>query len=225
MKIGKNQKEAIKILNTNNLTGTDINKLSCIMNLHSSEIKRIIKPLENKNLVRNNKVLLFLRNDTKYLNMAKVSTRQEFYLDLRDNNIFTNLTDSILIETDINFYSIFLKAIEENQSLNKLKTTHISLYNKLIKGFLEILNYQVSELQRKLSSWSNNRYQIVIIDHKKIKMVSTTNKKTMILNQSYSKSYMREYKILSECVFLLARTLSELHDCALSIGTKDYSKF
>ena len=223
---GKNQRKVISILKCNDTKGKNIKQLGAMLNLPDSEVKKIIKPLEHRNLVKNNKVELFFRDEKSNMNMSKARTRVDFYQEIKTSKIFKNTTEGIEIKANVDFYKIFHKSISENISLHNLKTLRPNNYKRLVTGFVNNLHFQIEELKRKIYSWSNGIYKIIIENvNSVIKMVNTNSGLVVVLHSNYKKNFSTDHKVLSECVFLLKKTLKELSDSAISLGTSDYSKF
>ena len=226
MRLGKRQKKIISVLEGH---PTDETALARIFNYQPSEIRQIICSIENKrnnSLIKNDKNSLSIRSEDSEKNFAKQKTRQEFYFAVRKSNMFKNECDYILIETEVFFYHIFNASVQENESLQALKHKNLSAFNRLYKGLLENLHYQVILLKRKVAGWSEGKYE-VILDTKsnKLKIIDSKTKAVCRFKSNYQKPNLEESKIICECLFLFQRTLKEILDNSISLATRDYTSF
>lgn len=222
MRFGKNQKKILEILITHK---EGVNKLflSNEINISKADIKRITLKLEDKKCVKKENEDIFIRKDLKFVRaLATSSERTKLFNEIKESFIFENCIDSVKIETDLKCFLILKENLKKNPSLKLIKHNDSKKYERLVAGLKETIIYQLKNLEKKVYNWSNSDYKIVITS-KKLCLLDS-RKKLIEFREEKSKS-LPNYKILSEIIFLIYRTLSEINDHSMSISTKDYSDF
>lgn len=222
MRFGKNQKKILEILKAHK-EGVDEVFLSNEVNTSKADILRITLKLEDKKCVKKEHEDFHIRKDLKFIRaLATSSERAKLFNEIKESFIFENCTDSIKIETNLKCFIIFRENIKKNKSLNLIKEKDFKKYSRLVLGLKETLIYQLKILEKKVYNWSNGDYKIICTS-KKICLLDS--QKSIIEFREEKKKSLPKYKILSEIIFLIYRTLNEINDHSISISTKDYSDF
>lgn len=171
MKLGKNQKLIINQLKNNNRL--KINNVN-IPNCSDIDTKRLIENLENKGAIeiingiikiKNNIEYNFLQKDQRvdFFNICKiqrffVSNDSARQLSLLDNDL---KLEYLAIENTGAYQKFFDWNFNNNKSLNELKKKDLKNWQRFFDSGFEKMNYQISTIQKRIKSWSENKYQLV----------------------------------------------------------------
>jgi hypothetical protein len=234
-----NKKERIgtietKILNFLETKNKELQLIDIIkeFELHKSEAKRILFALERKNKIRFIDDTILLIQTYNNLNFSKRKNIFIFFESLKFERYFQATNEYINIQTNFVYFELLRSRILYNKSLQEIKKKNEATFKKLVNSAFEQINYDLINLAKRISTWSNGKYEIEIVEE--IRKFRNVKYKIPILKLIYAKrknivtfynnnNNMQEKKVLCECIDLIIKTLKRIQNNINYLSHFDYS--
>lgn len=218
-RLGKIEKSFLLLIQENNYE-LELSDFVALFNLHPSTCKRILNQLEIKGKIKliDNNVYL-LKEDYRF-NFARHCNMKIFYQLLKTDRYFKVKDNIVYIDTPFVYYELLRSKIMYNKTLESLKQKDELKYNQMINSAFEQINYDLNLLSKKILTWSNSKYEIILVNenikihdikHKmlKLRLINRKTKETLFLKE-FERNNMREKKMLCECIQLIIKILKQI---------------